>query len=456
MKFKQVLTAAAAGVLLAGCGGGGGATDLPTMQIGVAGLEVGKAVTLSLSGPIAKTLNVSASGVTTLADLPKGNYSLAVTNHPQRQLCRVVSGANTTAIEGTVTASVECHVNYLNDTGWVSSSPVAGTDAAFGRDRALQLGQGLSKVGSGPNGFDFSYVCADGSEAGSLGNQCKSESGSTEWACTRDNVTQLMWASKTVASLYTVGDVPADGWCGLAASAWDKPSIHELLSIVTSPRTDGVSTSADYFPSWGSNYAAKDVDASNGNVPWCLGFDSEGAVGSGCNPNTINVVYTAALPRSSVNADQFNLKASVGSNYVIVDGRRDLVWLFDTAEAEIRFDAAVNKVQTLNTAKVGGYTDWRLPNRNELDSLVDRSRTGPAVYPDLGALNNGNMSTYLSKTFWTNTQWTSSNIWRIDLDKGDIQPYGQFSTMASCPSADEAGKAYCAGAIYVRNRINTP
>jgi hypothetical protein len=40
-----------------------------------------------------------------------------------------------------------------------------------------------------------------------------------------------------------------------------------------------------------------------------------------------------------------------------------------------------DKANDLNTMAFAGYTDWRLPNINELQSIVDYGAASPAVNP---------------------------------------------------------------------------
>jgi hypothetical protein len=97
----------------------------------------------------------------------------------------------------------------LNDTGIVgfgndsqnnlATEPAThpGQDARFGRDAAAGAGQ-LTKVGGGGKGFDYSKIANDGSvlpESAALGTA------PTDWACTRDNVTGLIWEVKTASGL---------------------------------------------------------------------------------------------------------------------------------------------------------------------------------------------------------------------------------------------------------------
>jgi hypothetical protein len=68
-----------------------------------------------------------------------------------------------------------------------------GQDADYGRDAAAVAGA-LVKIGGGEAGFDYTKIANNGTElpaSAALGN------GPTDWACTRDNVTGLIWEVKT-------------------------------------------------------------------------------------------------------------------------------------------------------------------------------------------------------------------------------------------------------------------
>ena len=167
----------------------------------------------------------------------------------------------------------------LNDTGitgcWNDSAVVttgveadSGThprqDCRYGRDAAAKAGK-LTKTGAGSKGFDFTKIANNGSvltATAALG------SAATDWACTKDNVTGLIWEVKTTTGLrnkdhsYTwynsnaatnggaagtasggtcattgrcdtekfAADVNAAGLCG--ATDWRMPTKPELVSIV--------------------------------------------------------------------------------------------------------------------------------------------------------------------------------------------------------------------------------
>ena len=141
-------------------------------------------------------------------------------------------------------------------------------DGRFGRDRAV----GMTKVGGGAAGFDFSCVRWDGTVDNSAScttaltaNTGASASGpaATDWACTKDNHTNLIWSLQTVSGVTwadatsTAGSSPIAAHNGASrcghATGWRVPTRRELLSIVHhgaySPAIDGA-----YFPSTVSSW----------------------------------------------------------------------------------------------------------------------------------------------------------------------------------------------------------
>lgn len=78
-----------------------------------------------------------------------------------------------------------------------------GQDALYGRDADTQL----VKVGGGAAGFDFTRICNNGEAEGEGGCPVDMTAddigdGANQWACTRDNVTGLMWEIKSLDSTH--------------------------------------------------------------------------------------------------------------------------------------------------------------------------------------------------------------------------------------------------------------
>lgn len=165
-------------------------------------------------------------------------------------------------------------------------------DGRFGRDKA-----GMAKVGGGAAGFDFTKICWNGDAEGSgtctgalLANTSGTTTGtpSTDWACTRDNVTNLVWSLQTVSSITWANATSVAAGkpielantasrCGFS-SGWRVPTRRELLSIAhfgaSSPAID-----VTYFPSTVSNFYWSNDSQLVGGGAWTVGFNYGDGVG---------------------------------------------------------------------------------------------------------------------------------------------------------------------------------
>ncbi|MBK9442647.1 MAG: DUF1566 domain-containing protein [Comamonadaceae bacterium] len=182
-------------------------------------------------------------------------------------------------------------------------------DCRYGRDPAAAAG--MAKIGDGGKGFDFSKIANDGSV---LPASAVLGSAATQWACTRDNVTGLIWEVKTASGLrgwnhvYSwynsdaatnggnagkpsggscatsgrcdtekfVADVNAARLCG--AAGWRMPTKSELISIVDYGRTDPA-IDPTYFPNTNAGahlselyFWASSTRASNSGGAWRVYF----------------------------------------------------------------------------------------------------------------------------------------------------------------------------------------
>lgn len=236
------------------------------------------------------------------------------------------AGLNDTGITDCSNDTVVVNLNIAADNGTHPRQ-----DCRYGRDPAAAAGS-LTKTGAGGKGFDFSKIANNGT----LADTAALGPGATDWACTRDNVSGLIWELKTSSGLRdqshsyswyssdvtsnggavgtpsggncaTIGrcdtekfveDVNANpgGLCG--ATDWRMPTSKELDSIVDYGRSNPA-IDPTFFPNtaatnfWSASPSATgDIMTPAKDLAWSVGF-SEG--GQGAAPK--NLAYQARLVR---------------------------------------------------------------------------------------------------------------------------------------------------------------
>ena len=111
----------------------------------------------------------------------------------------------------------------------------------------------------------------------------------------------------------------------------------------------------------------------------------------------------------------------------VIDKLTGLMWIKGETEA-MTCESALDYVKTLNT---GGHTDWRLPNVNELRSLVDYTQIGPCL-PQGHPFTNVQSSYY-----WSSTTGADSTVdaWIINMYGGSVEyatSDGSPTTSSTC------------------------
>lgn len=108
---------------------------------------------------------------------------------------------------------------------------------------------------------------------------------------------------------------------------------------------------------------------------------------------------------------------------IVVDTRTGLMWQDDdqVVKAQYTWTQALDQCSIqLNNNKFAGFSDWRVPNINELKSIINYD-TAPAIF---SAFNQ--RVTY----FWSSTPQavnSPSFAWGVDFSKGAVLSYSQAS-----------------------------
>jgi len=276
------------------------------------------------------------------------------------------------------------------------------------------------------------------------------------WAMVRDNVTGLTWEAKQADGIldYTnphdadftypwCDSTPEDGdsgFCSLTDTEafltrlnegsgfaghtdWRLPTIKELKTLVDRTRVNPAISTA-YFPemlsgalpfsTWWSSTAQEPgtpLDTFDPGFAWSVDF----AEGSDA-PQPKNSEYHVRAVRGGLirPEDRFvdNLDGTV------TDTVTCLQWQQATADFTgegipdpMDWQNALAYAENLNLA---GYEDWRLPNFNELSSIVDYSRKEPAINPS--AFPGTQLYPYWSST--TSVSLMTYYAWALDFTLG--------------------------------------
>jgi hypothetical protein len=244
----------------------------------------------------------------------------------------------------------------------------------------------------------------------------------TEWIMVRDNVTGLIWESKTddesihdkdnvYDDWYQLQDnfiIPINGQQYAGFSDWRLPTIKELSTIVNSNiPSPGPVIEAVYFPNTqAGEYWSSTTDQSHDNDAFIVLFE-DGAVRTNyeIRPHYVRAVRGGQLP-----SDYFNFINN--GDGTVTDTSTGLMWQQGTAPSTYLWMEALAYCKNLTLA---GYTDWRLPNRNELQSLVDYSIAVPGP-----TINTTYFPDTQSKNYWSATTGAGPMFyaWFISFNSG--------------------------------------
>lgn len=455
-----------AAALLGGCGGGGGGggpapaptakgplsvTADPVLAGGALNVRINLAA--GATGPVDIVYSTAATGTVTgdatggdrcnsvgvdyisvtrgTATVPAGASSVTVS---------ITTCANTgfepnerlditTELEGRTTSTRTLIVNNvaggLNDTGVsqclnsanalvaCSATDIAGQDGAAGRDASALT----ADAADGRVGFSFATTAGG--------------------ACMQDQVTGLLWdtASATAVTL-AAGQALADAANAAARCGrtdWRLPSAAELMGLVDA----GLASGARIDPKLGTTAAVAawtaTAYAADTRANWVVDFGS-GAVAFESATNPLGKTFTTRLVAGTAAAEADCDNATTPrytdhGNGTVSDQRTGLMWMqcvdglsgascaSGTATTHASFSAALARATAVNGDAAGagkGHNDWRVPNRNELASLVNWRCSSPAIqrtrFP--GTPN---------ASAWTSSPATVAGfVWYVDFTDGNL------------------------------------
>lgn len=191
-------------------------------------------------------------------------------------------------------------------------------------------------------------------------------------------------------------------------SDWRLPSRRELFSIIDYGRA-APAINTTYFPEcipypYRSVYWTSTSEANADDNAWSVEFGK----GRSNKGSKRGAAYVRCVRGATMNISTYY----DNGNGTISDITTKLMWQQgDVQNSSPRsWEEALNYCENLSLAS---YSDWRLPNIRELESIVDLSRLGPAIDP---LFDNGHR-TYCSSSSLSPPHYTS---WVVDTGFGTV------------------------------------
>ena len=225
-----------------------------------------------------------------------------------------------------------------------------------------------------------------------------------------DNNTGLQWQKAVVWDKYGWSD--AIDYCDTLIYGgyddWRLPFSEELESILDygeyRPSIDNFLYSEGFLFAWDYYWSSSSNVLSEA---WAVNL-ANGYVSSGTNTTETYLRCVRGLERE---IHTFSSKETLSGDTVVTDDVTGLQWTKGHVSGAT-WKEALKYCQDLTYA---GYSDWRLPNINELKSIVTRDQVEPSSnFPDM-----------ISDWVWSSSSLVNSNekAWGLNFSKGSVN-YG--------------------------------
>ncbi len=126
------------------------------------------------------------------------------------------------------------------------------------------------------------------------------------------------------------------------------------------------------------------------------------------------VVASGFIPMTSYGAGE---ERFTFSDLTATDKSTGLVWTRDAniAGREMAWDNALRFIKQLNGKKYGGFSDWRLPTKDELLTLVDYAKKQGYKKDFRKLLNKAGFTNVQADFYWS----SSTHVWSLPTHASD-------------------------------------
>jgi hypothetical protein len=273
------------------------------------------------------------------------------------------------------------------------------------------------------------------------------------WIMTRDNVTGLVWEIKQnkddvknytnhhdADNTYTWYDSNPDTNGGNAGTAGDGTDTEDFINALNSENFGGFSdwrlpTIKELSSLVNSSISSPGPTIDTAWFPHTLRFIYWSSTGAGGTDSAWRVYFyrggvdyfykSSSYHVRAVRAGQSGSSGNLMDNgdETVTDTETGLMWQKATTPVTYTWQQALAYAEGLT---LGGHSDWRLPNLNELQTLVDYTRYDPAIDPLLEP--NTFSSYYQSSTTYASYP---DHAWLVHFNDGIVGSVSYVKTLSN-------------------------
>ena len=355
----------------------------------------------------------------------------------------------------------------LSSMVWAVDCPIPDT----GLTKCYDMTQEITCPQQGEDfyGQDAQYSCNPRSYTKLDENGIELSDSATEWVMVRDNVTGLIWEVKTDdGSIHDKDDAYRwqDGHDIFISTLnsqnfgghndWRMPNLKELFLILDNSKPTPPTINTDYFPNTYPFFYWSSTDlVINPDQAWLISFYHGGVQSYLKSFGPTGDSYMRAVRPGQ--CEPFgNFVDNV--NGTVTDTSTGLMWQQESAPIapgsyDYNWQQALSYCENLTLA---GYEDWRLPNRNELQTLVDYNKFEPSIDTTIFSITT-------SPYYWSST--TSGDdperAWSVDFYRGNSNRNSKTGTKdvravrGGCGSPDTSTTTTVAPSTTTSSEIST-
>jgi alpha-tubulin suppressor-like RCC1 family protein len=265
---------------------------------------------------------------------------------------------------------------------------------------------------------------------------------------TKESHTPVVVSGLSTATAIAVGNAHS---CALLSDntvwCWGQNNYGQLgngltANVATPVKVSGITDAVEITASGDYSCARLSILSSDGKIE-CWGFNADGQLGNGRTDNSSVPVFVSGITKAAAIAAGSThscARLSIGTG-TLLDTNTGLMWkrcsegqTWDLVDevckgpnnsplaATYTWKDALQRAQDVNRPqgdplKVGedlGYSDWRVPNRNELASLVEHQCSSPAI-------NAAVFPNTVADYYWSSSpDADAQQAWSVDFNDGRV------------------------------------